>query len=244
MIRHLLLAAALLAGTAHAADEEPIEAPWEGDIELGFYLSTGSSRGQLWLGELDMEKQYEDRRYEVALDGRYEREKHEEDSRYSVSSARYNAMFKAETYLIPDADYAFGMVKQRHNRFGPNRRTDVLITGLGHTFDFGNDNYLSLEAGPGMRWRLQHEGRTQREGVVYLAQEMAWQLNPYTSLHQKASVEANSEVGVEQFEVSVKNKLSGALALKIGVLASRTNRSPAEAKESDTETRLTLVYHF
>ncbi|WP_171013710.1 DUF481 domain-containing protein [Chitinivorax sp. B] len=237
-----LLVASLIS-TQVLADASP-EAGWNGDLEVGMHLTSGSESSQLWLGEIDIYHQAAGRSDRLQLDGRYQQKRDREDHAKTVSSARYKFSLKSEFADTPQDDYRFILIRNRYNRFAYYQNMPSFVAGIGQYFKPTESSELALEIGPGIRWNRRSHGVIDREALLHIAEELEWKLTEQTSLVQEASIEAGRRVGVSQLEVSIRNALSKMLALKVGVTNTRENKLPDTETESETETRVTLVYSF
>ncbi|MDR5867232.1 DUF481 domain-containing protein [Halomonas koreensis] len=236
-----LLAPALQAQASpfYAPPAPEADAPaWGGEAELGFTRLAGNTdsrtlaaKGKLtWLtGDLTH-----------SLGGQVRHVTQDDRTR----TERYRLVAR-ERYDIDGPHYAFGFARWDKDRFGGYDHQLAAIAGYGRRLLSGDDQELSLEAGPGYRHDAVIDEADRRLGVLYGALDYRRRLNEAATLGQELALEQTEANLTVRSQTSIRAPLGDHLALKLSHEIEYTSHPPAEATaKADRVTGVSLHYDW
>jgi putative salt-induced outer membrane protein len=227
----LLLTTAALA----VADEAP--KPWKGNAELGIVKTAGNSTTQSITAGGGITYERDRWRHSGTVDII-------NTSSGNVTSAeRYTATGKSD-YKLNALSYVFGRLGYENDRFaGFDYRTTEVI-GYGRRVINAGAVTLDLEAGPGARQtKLTNDGST-NEAIGRVAGNFAWKVSATATFTEDLSSDIGQDTTVTQSITALKAQVAGNLAMKASLTLRNISTVPADKKNTDSETALTLVYGF
>jgi putative salt-induced outer membrane protein len=210
---------------------------WSASAELGFLHTDGNSETETLNAKFDGKKQYKSWEHHLVLEAL-------NSSANDVrSSEKYMAGLQSD-YAINDRSYFLSALDWEKDRYSSFDYQASLVLGYGYKVLVQDDQKLSLEVAPGYRVSEFVSGDTQKEGIVRLAERYFYKLSETSSLNQSLSYEWGDDNAITRFNISITSQVAGDLSMKAGYGLKHNSEVPSGAKNTSTETSVTLVYSF
>ncbi|SFR50469.1 YdiY family protein [Thiomicrospira sp. ALE5] len=236
----------LLAGLVSAGLMTPLLAQaqtpalgWNGTGEAGFNSRTGNNVSESLNARLRVNYIQEVIEYKSLFEIQYRSENND------TTSERYVIDLQADRYLNATRDfYAFVNTRGERDKFADLDSDLSIAVGLGRVLYRTDASLLKGEAGIGyqtVKFIEKDDDFDQATGRLKL--DFDHQFNETYSFVQDLLYFA----GPEQYKVETNTGLRAALNSKFSVSASykyRYNSNPGDAKKTDGETNLSLIYRF
>jgi putative salt-induced outer membrane protein len=144
-------------------------------------------------------------------------------------------------YKFNSRIYAYGLVTWDKDTFaGIHRRLSESV-GAGYSVLASETMKLDLSAGPAFRQTRYATGLDERVTTARAGLDYSWKMFDALTLIEKAEIFLDSEIkSTTALSVPVRNALSAQLAFDYD----RQNKVPPGRKQTDTATRVALVYSF
>ncbi|HFB67203.1 MAG TPA: DUF481 domain-containing protein [Aeromonadales bacterium] len=229
----------VLSCSVFAADKEQDKGPkgLSGSAEFGLVVTTGNTDNSTTNGKFKLSEDTKNWFHDFSLD---------------VVNAKTDGVKTAERYFFN----AKSNYKLDKNQF--------LFVGLSHDIDkfsgfdyqtsvtagYGRKLYddktfkLSAEIGPGYRISEFDTGGSEKEGIIHLGAKSKYIINEFSSVGADLSVDSGSNQTISILDLGYVNKLTSALALKVGYNVKNSSNAPVGNKSTDTITAVSLLYSF
>jgi putative salt-induced outer membrane protein len=159
------------------------------------------------------------------------------------SKSRYFASYSGH-YKFAERYYAAGIASWERDRFsGFNSRTSEGL-GVGYAVLQGPDMTLSVEAGPALRQTDYITGRSENMMAARVATDYRWNIRPNLALTETASFYGEGHDSTVVSETGLMANLIDALSARLSFHVQYETHPPLALENTDTATRLTLVYSF
>ncbi|WP_373924705.1 YdiY family protein [Duganella sp. CY15W] len=245
----ILSAFALASGYAAADSLDPVNAHgWNTSAELGAISTSGNTVGTSVTGKIDAKQELPDWSNEYILAGYFKDEQVTNDAGQKVrerSAQRYSASAKAGYKLLHD-DHGklFALATHVDDRFGAYTRYSTVGVGYG-TQTYQSENHtLDVEIGPGYFRGVRSEGETESGMTVRGAANLKWKLSDSAQFSQNVSVERGTSNVHSMAETALRTKINSTMQMKAAFNIRNDTNVPADKKNTDTQTSVTLVYSF
>lgn len=261
----MFCALAVAAAAAHAADDFGDSAPsstyftqapskavpegsnWYTSAELGAITTSGNTTGTSVTGKVDARHEMRNWSNEYIFSGYFKEDEiaNDDGTRTKTRSAqRYSLSAKAAYKLLEDGNRAFVLGSHVNDRFGAYTRYSTVAVGYGTQLLRREDKTIDVEIGPGYFHGENAEGETESGMTVRGAAQLRWRVSPSASFSQSVSVERSTSNMHSIAETALSTKINGTMQMKAAFSARNDTNVPAEKKNTDTQTSLTLVYSF
>lgn len=240
---------ALTFPSAHGATDadNPPEHGWSTSAELGAITTSGNTVGTSVTGKIDAKQEMEVWSNEYVLAGFFKDEQVTNDDGHQVrerSAQRFSASAKAAYKLVKDKENLFVLVTHVNDKFGAYTRYSTLGVGYGTQWYKSPGRSLDVEIGPGY-FSGQRAGAEAETGMTIRgAAAMKWKLSDSAQLTQTLSVERGTSNIHSLAEVALRTKINSTMQMKAAFSARNDTNVPADKKNTDTQTSVTLVYSF
>ncbi|MDR2189179.1 MAG: DUF481 domain-containing protein [Azonexus sp.] len=211
---------------------------WKGQGEAGAANTTGNTEGtNAALGlHFTREGLRWDQTFDITAD--YQR------SDGVTTKSRYFAAYNAR-YKFDGPFYATGLLSWENNRFAGFRRRLTESLGFGYTIIDSPDLTLSAEGGPALRQtRHVEDNATDNSIALRAAVRNRWAILPTLTFTEDFSYYADSRNSTIVSETALNVALTGTLSARLSYLIQYESDPPPPLENTDTLTRLTLVYSF
>ncbi|MGV7207728.1 YdiY family protein [Oxalobacteraceae bacterium A2-2] len=245
----MLAAALALAHPAvHADSIEPTNAHgWNTSAELGAITTSGNTVGTSVTGKIDAKQELPDWSNEYILAGYFKDEEVTLDDGEKTrerSAQRYSASAKAAFKLLQPGDKLFGLVTHVDDRFGAYTRYSTVGVGYGTQWYKTDTRSLDVELGPGYFHGARPAGEIESGMTIRGAANLKWKLSDSALFTQNVSVERGTSNIHSLAETAVRTKINSTMQMKAAFSARNDTNVPADKKNTDTQTSVTLVYSF
>lgn len=240
------LALSLTCGQAAAVDLDPPYG-WSTSAELGAISTSGNTVGTSVTGKIDSKQELPDWSNEYILAGYYKDEQVTNDDGEKVrerSAQRYSVSAKAAYKLMQDRDRLFVLATHVDDRFGAYLRYSTIGVGYGTQIYQSETKTLDVEIGPGYFRGARSTGETENGMTVRGAADFKWRLSENALFSQMLTVERGTSNTHSQAETALRTKINNTMQLKAAFSVRNDTSVPADKKNTDTQTSVTLVYSF
>jgi putative salt-induced outer membrane protein len=240
----LLTALIFASHTCCATDVHP---SWNTSAELGAITTSGNTNGTSVTGKIDARQELDEWSNQYIVTGFFkedERKQADGSSASFRSAERYSLSAKAAYKLLDDGKKLFVLGAYVDDKFGAYTTYSTLAVGTSHRVLQSEDKSLELELGPGYFSGTRANGDSESGFTVRGAAALRWQVGPAAQFSQTVSVERGTSNVRSSAEAALSTKINGTMQMKAAVVARNDSNVPADKKNTDTQTSLTLVYAF
>jgi putative salt-induced outer membrane protein YdiY len=240
------LALATAQGAAFA-DTQTEHLGWNTSAELGAIATSGNTVGTSVTGKIDAKQELPNWSNEYVLDGYFKDEEVTHDNGVKErerSAQRFSASAKAGFKLVGDHDKAFVLATMVNDRFGAYTHYSTIGIGYGTRLYDGTEHSMDVEIGPGYFSGLRPGGERESGPTVRGAAALKWKVSDTAILSETASVERGTSNIHSQSETALRTKINSTMQMKAAFSIRNDTDVPADKKNTDTQTSVTLVYSF
>lgn len=239
---------ALALAAAHAAHADDNVAPsWNTSAEIGAITTSGNTAGTSVTGKIDARQELDEWSNQFVATAFFkEDEKKQADGETLAqrSAERFSISAKAAYKLLEDGKRLFVMGSHVEDKFGAYNRVSSLALGHGSRWYQTGDASVDVEFGPGYFSGLRASGEEENGFTVRGAAALRWRVSPGALFSQTLSVERGTSNMHSTAEAALSTKINGTMQMKAAFVARNDTNVPADKKNTDTQTSLTLVYAF
>lgn len=237
IIYKILLASAILSSSlsAHAVE-------WKSEAELGLVLTGGNTETQNTNAKVSVVREDDKWRETGSLEALGSSNTDAANTK-TTTAEKYAAGLKAD-YKLTEANFLFGNATYNDDRFSGFDYQATTSVGYGRNIFKNDQQSLSAEVGPGMRFYKVTSAASDDEAILHLAANYIYNFSEQASFTQDLVVDAGDDVTISESVSAIKAQVSGKMAMKASIKLRNTSEVPAGAEETDSETALTLVYSF
>jgi putative salt-induced outer membrane protein len=236
----------LLSTWCFAADNVP-ELGWSNSAELGAISTSGNTVGNSVTGKLDAHQELRNWSNEYILAGYFKDEEIKQASGARVrqrSAQRYSLSGKAAFKLLEDHNRLFALATHVDDRFGAYMRYSTLGVGYGTQAYASTASNMDVEIGPGYFRGSRSTGVTETGMTIRGAANLKWKVSESAQMSQNVIVERGTSNVHSQAETALRAKINGTMQMKAAYSIRNDTSVPADKRNTDTQTSLTLVYSF
>lgn len=240
----LALAAALALGDAAAGDIAPA---WNTSAELGAITTSGNTAGTAVTGKIDARQELEDWSNQYIASGFFKEDEKPTSNGQTVtvkSAERFSLSAKAAYKLMEDGKKLFVLGTYVDDKFGAYTTYTTMAVGHAWAWDNAEDGRVDLEVGPGYFSGTRANGEDENGFTVRGAAAVRWRLSPSAMFSQSVSVERGTSNVHSIAEAALSTKINDTMQMKAAFAARNDTNVPANKKNTDTQTSVTLVYSF
>jgi putative salt-induced outer membrane protein len=227
--------------------EKLAEGAWFTSAELGAITTSGNTTGTSVTGKVDARHETANWSNEYIASGFFKEDEiaNSDGSRTRQRSAeRYTLSAKAAFKLLGDGKRAFVLGSHVDDKFGAYTKYSSLSVGYGSQVFRNEAESLDVEIGPGY-FHGEHANVPSESGVtVRGAALFRWALSPSAWFMQNVSVERGTSNTHSIAETALSTKINDTMQMKAGFSLRNDTSVPADKKNTDTQTSLTMVYSF
>jgi len=235
----VLTSTALLASAGYAEDVSSTTnfLGWNGKLEFGYNAASGNSNTSNL--KLNGEARRDWREWALNLDGKARYAKSEE-----VRSEE-NYKFGLQTdRKLNDIEYVFGAIDYEVDNFSGYDYQASETVGYGRTLYKGGKQELKAQLGVGIRQSQAEDAKTETDFLLKPEANYSYRLNDHVTFTQMGKGSIGAEYGVYESETALKSKLVENMYLKASYTVKYTTDVPADRKNTDTLTGISIGYTF
>jgi len=241
------LALATATSGAHAADTVEENLGWHTSAELGAITTSGNTTGTTVTGKIDARQELEEWSNQYIATGFFKDDRYKDDQSvwHSKRSAeRLSVSAKAAYKLVDDTEKLFVLGSHIDDKFGAFTRYTTLNVGHSNRWYESTNKTLDVELGPGYINRVRATGEEESGLTVRGAANLRWKISPSASFSQTLSLESGAGNLHSVAETALSTKINGTMQMKAAFSIRNNTSVPADKKNTDTQTSVTLVYSF
>ena len=210
---------------------------WSGSGEAGGFISSGNTNTKGIAVGANLAK--ETRAWKHALRGFVDFQRQDG----VTTRERYFAGYEGNYNITPNF-YALATLAYEKDRFsGFDRRFSESI-GLGYKVINTPSIKLAVEGGPALRQTRYTSGFNDNTFAARGAGNLDWRISPALTFTENATIFYDSFNTSVQSITALTAKLGGALSARASFQYNNESNPPAGRKNSDTTSRVTLVYSY
>lgn len=220
---------------------------WFTSAELGAITTTGNTTGTSVTGKIDARQELSNWSNEYIFSGYFKEDDvlNADGTHTKTRSAeRYSVSAKAAYKLLDDGNRAFVLGSHVADKFGAYTRYSTLAIGYGTQVLKREDKSVDVEIGPGYFQGENAAGGQESGMTVHGAAQLRWRVSPLAQFAQTVNVERGTSNVHTVAETSLSTKINDTMQMKAAFSARSDSNVPADKKNTDTQTSLTLVYSF
>jgi putative salt-induced outer membrane protein len=210
---------------------------WTGEGEAGASLTTGTSDNKTLALGVHLNKEDLEWRHKIAAVANYQ------SSDDVTTSESYLASYEGNYRFAPRL-YAFGLLQWEQDRFaGFNARYSESF-GAGYTIVDTPAFNWQISTGPALRQtrRVTHEAES--DASIRADTLLLWNLSPSTAFNEELGTYAGGSDSTYFSTTSLTTKIMGNLSARTSFNITSESNPPQGIDNTNTITRLTLVYSF
>ncbi len=220
-----------------AADEDSAPKGVSGSAEFGLVVTSGNTENSTTNGKFEISNDLEKWLHFAKLD---------------VVTAKTDGTSTAERYLLniksdyklDEEQFLFAALTYDIDKFSGFDSQTTFAVGYGRKLYDTKEFKLSAEIGPGYRVNKLDAGGDESETVLHVGAKSKYVLNESSHFVGDVSVDSGSDQTITIINLGYVNKLSNALALKIGYNYKNSSTVPFGTEKTDTITSVSLLYSF
>lgn len=236
---------ALVAGFQKAADDAQQEKlahqgffdGWKGQGQAGGSISTGNTDSKGFSLGLSLQKTSLHWQHTILATADYQKDNG------ITSKERFFASYQAD-YKFSARWYALGMASWERDAFAGFTGRESEAVGIGYTAIKTPSMTLGLEAGPALRQTHYITGDSENRLAGRAAANYAWTISPNVLFTENAAYYGQSGDSTLTSTTALTMKVHNALSVQASFLYTHETNPPLSLKQSNTISRLALVYGF
>lgn len=220
---------------------------WFTSAEMGAITTSGNTTGTSFTGKVDARHESANWSNEYIASGYFKEDEVTTDDGHRIkqrSAERFTLSAKAAFKLLQEGKRAFVLGSHVDDKFGAYTRYSSLAVGYGSQWYKTDDKTLDVEIGPGYFHGVHSIGESESGVTVRGAALFRWAVSPSAWFVQNVSVERGTSNTHSIAETSISTKINGTMQMKAGFSLRNDTSVPADKKNTDTQTSLTMVYSF
>jgi putative salt-induced outer membrane protein len=210
---------------------------WSGSGEAGGFVSSGNTDTQGIAIGVNVAK--ETRKWKHALRGFVDYQRQDD----VTTRERYFAGYEGNYNITPNL-YALATLSWERDPFSGFNRRFAQSLGLGYKIINNDSVKLSVEGGPALRQTRFTNGIDDNAFAARAAGNFEWQINEGLQFTQSGLLFYDSFNTSTQAISALTAKLSGALSARASFQFNSESNPPAGRENTDTVSRVTIVYSF
>jgi putative salt-induced outer membrane protein len=213
-------------------------ADWTGSGELGLVFARGNSDTETINAKLGLT--YTRDRWSNETELSYLRS--ENDG--SLDASRFLAS-NITRYDMNERSYLTGSARYDEDKFSSFEYQATAAVGYGYRILTGETHFLSVEAGPGVRFaESRATGDSETDFIGRGALDYLWNLSETAKLENKFLVETGASNTFFENDLALTVAINGALSLKTGVAVRHNTDVDPGRDNTDVLSTVNLVYSF
>jgi putative salt-induced outer membrane protein len=245
-------AAVIAPGLAIAQDapEQDAAQVWSGDAELAYLMKRGNTRSQTLTAKGNAERDGVDWRHIAKLEASNAKQRNNDTREDERTAERYFGSYKLDRKL-DEANYIFNVLTAEKDRFTGYDYEASYALGYGRRLLDSERQRLDIEAGPGYRWRQYEEGqqpagesRKEEDAILRLGLRYRLALSETAEFNEDLTTEIGEDSTVTRATTSLSTRITGAFSLRVSHVLRHTTDPAPDAKKTDQEITVGVVYKF
>lgn len=243
-------AVAVLPGFAMAQEAADEASVWSGDAELAYLLKRGNTKSETLSAKGNAERDGINWRHIAKLEAANAQQRNTSTREDERTAERYFGSYKLDRKL-DEANYIFNVITAEKDRFTGYDYEASYALGYGRRM-FDNDLHrLDIEAGPGYRWRQVErelvgpgESRKEEDAILRLGLRYRLALSETAEFNEDLTTEIGEDSTVTRATTSLTTRVTGSLSLRLSHVLRHTTDPAPDAKKTDQEILVGIVYGF
>ena len=231
-----LRAQADAARTAKLASQSFLEG-WKGEGEAGASVTTGTSKNKTLALGVNLTKEGLEWRHKIMALANYQR------SDNTTTANRYLASYEGNYKFNPQL-FAVGLFQWEQDRFAGYDRRFTESLGLGYTILATPELNWQIAAGPALRQTELITGKSTSDTSARLDTVFLWNFNATTVFSENLGTFLGGSDSTYYSTTSLTTKIAGDLSARASFNITSESNPPPGIDNTNTITRLTLVYSF
>jgi len=211
---------------------------WGGDVQLAGSLNTGNTDEKAAGMAFTLKREGD--RWRHYFDGSFDFTR----TNGITSKQRFRLGYETN-YNIDDRSYIFGSTEYVDDRFSGYSYRIVAAGGYGNRIIKNDDMLWELEAGPGYRYAALSDGSGKESEIIGLANsKFEWQISDSTLFRNEIDILYGKSTATFDTLTSITMAINAHLSGRLSFETNTDTSPPAGTKNTDTQTKASLVYGF
>jgi putative salt-induced outer membrane protein len=210
---------------------------WSGEGEVGASLTTGTSRNTTIALGAKLTKDGVDWRHKLIALEDYQR------SNGNTTADRSLASYEAD-YKFSGRLFMFGLLQWEQDRFAGFNRRFTESLGAGYGLITGPEFTWQISGGPALRQARLISHKTESDVSARLATEFLWNISPSTAFSEDGGVYLGGSDSTYFSTTAVTSKILGDISARLSFNVTSESNPPPGIENTNTISRLTVVYSF
>ncbi len=236
-LRTFVMLAALVAPASLMAQDAEPESPWSGKATLGYLATSGNTENSTL--NTGVEVGYKAGKWAHLLSASAVNASEDD----STTAEAYDLGWKSERN-ITDADFLFGRLDWRKDRFGGFDTQFSQTVGYGRRLIDTDKHKLNAEIGAGARQSETQLGVTEDETVFRGGMYYKWLISETSEFRQDVTAEGGEDNTYVESVSALSAKVFGDVALVASFTVKHNTDVAPTLEKTDTYTALSLEYAF
>lgn len=231
-----IVAVILLVPVVALAEEQ--QKFWSTDVELGAVFTSGNTEQETVNFRVDAKREKNSWINAVHLDTL-------QASQDDDDTADKLYMFYRLDYRLDEGRGLFGRVAYEDDAFsGFEEQVDVTF-GYNQTLLQRDNLFISGDVGLGAKYiKLESTGEDSTDTLLRVAGLLEWDVSDNAVFKQLLEFEVAEDLTTTRSETSLESSIAGNLAMKLAYNVRHNSEVAAGKDKTDTESTVSLVYHF
>ncbi len=236
-LRTIVMLAALVAPASLMAQDAEPESPWSGKATLGYLATSGNTENSTL--NTGFELGYKTGKWAHLLSASAVNASEDD----STTAEAYDLGWKSERN-ITDADFLFGRLDWRKDRFGGFDTQFSQTVGYGRRLIDSDKHKLNAEIGAGARQSETQLGVKEDETVFRGGMYYKWLISETSEFRQDVTAEGGEDNTYVESVSALSAKVFGDVALVASFTVKHNTDVAPTLEKTDTYTALSLEYAF
>ncbi len=236
-LRTIVMLAALVAPASLMAQDAEPESPWSGKATLGYLATSGNTENSTL--NTGFELGYKTGKWAHLLSASAVNASEDD----STTAEAYDLGWKSERN-ITDADFLFGRLDWRKDRFGGFDTQFSQTVGYGRRLIDSDKHKLNAEIGAGARQSETQLGVKEDETVFRGGMNYKWLISETSEFRQDVTAEGGEDNTYVESVSALSAKVFGDVALVASFTVKHNTDVASNLEKTDTYTALSLEYVF
>ncbi len=228
----------LLSGFVVPSESQAL--PWQGNVELGYMMSTGNTESRTLNARLEGARETPQWLHRLQYETKYS---HETDE--GTTAQRFLVSGRTN-YRLDERNAIYGLALYENDRFSGYNYQVTLSTGYNRRIIDTDRTEWSAEIGPGFRYsNFREEGRSsEEEPILHMGTLFLHRFTPTIAFEEELTVDSGDEFTIIRSLSSFRVTLTDNLSLRLSFMIRHLTDVPEDTENTDTETFLSLAYGF
>jgi putative salt-induced outer membrane protein len=214
--------------------------PWQGNVELGYLMSTGNTETRSLNAKMGVAYETEKWRHSLGYETVYSHEKEE-----GTTAQRFLVSGRTN-YNIDPRNGVYALTLYENDRFSAYDYQVTASAGYNRKIILTEKTEWSAEIGPGYRYSRFKDDTisSEEEAIVHLGTDFLYRFTDTIAFVEELTADAGEDNTIIRSTSSLRVMLRDQLSLRLSYHVRHVTDVPQDVEKTDTETFVSLAYDF